>query len=207
MWKGSAYYNTPGRLVVLIREICNTLIRQACKFIDGNRVFEMIEADETKTAIDMLHSIVRVFGSFKSIYFDYKAKANQECPNNQWKVQNNAVFVRLDSFLERCHDILDLSNTIMAFSKLAKIEVGGTKGKTLTTSINQIYFDFNAAVGAVKNVDYDVMDLSDSSAKAFENNYYEFRGKIKELEVSERSEAKRASLDEDEHTSHYYIFN
>ena len=179
VWKGSAYYNTPGRLVVLVREICNTLIRQACKFIDGNRVFEMIEREETKLAIDMLHQIVKVFGNFKSTYFDYKAKANAECPNNQWKVQNNAIFVRLDSFLERCHDILDLSNTIMQFTKLAKIEVGGTKGKTLTTSINQIYFDFTTAVGAVKNVNYDVMDLN---AKQFEDSFYTFRGVIKELE-------------------------
>ena len=60
-------------------------------------------------------------------------------PENKWsKVQNNAIFVRLDSFLERCHDILELTQTIMQFSKLAKIEVGGTKGKTLTTSVMQV---------------------------------------------------------------------
>jgi dynein heavy chain len=58
--------------------------------------------------------------------------------------------MRLDSFLERCHDILDLTQTIVQFSKLAKIEVGGTKGKTLTTSIKQIYEDFHSAVSKFK---------------------------------------------------------
>lgn len=53
-------------------------------------------------------------------------------------VQNNALFMRLDSFLERCHDILDLTQTIVQFSKLAKIEVGGTKGNTLTASVKQV---------------------------------------------------------------------
>ena len=48
VWKGSAYYNTPGRLVVLIRELCNTLIRQAQKYINGSRVFEMIEQEEVR---------------------------------------------------------------------------------------------------------------------------------------------------------------
>ena len=52
--------------------------------------------------------------------------------------QNNALFMRLDSFLERCHDILDLTQTIVQFSKLAKIEVGGTKGNTLTASVKQV---------------------------------------------------------------------
>ncbi|GMH57655.1 hypothetical protein TL16_g02438 [Triparma laevis f. inornata] len=179
VWKGSAYYNTPGRLVVLIRELCNTLIRQAQKYINGSRVFEMIEQEECRTAIDMLHMVVKVFGKFKASFFEYKAKANAECPNNQWRMQNNAVFVRLDAFLERCHDIWDLTRTIMQFTKLAKIEVGGTKGKTLSTSVNQISFDFNTAVEAIKGVDYDIMDLD---AKQFEDAYYEFRGRIKELE-------------------------
>lgn len=56
--------------------------------------------------------------------------------------QNNALFMRLDSFLERCNDILDLTQTIVQFSKLAKVEVGGTKGKTLTASVAQIHHDF-----------------------------------------------------------------
>jgi dynein heavy chain len=43
--------------------------------------------------------------------------------------------VRLDSFLERCIDILHLSETIVQFNKLERIEVGGTKGKTLTESV------------------------------------------------------------------------
>ena len=48
VWKGSAYYNTPGRLVVLVRELSNTLIRQAQKYINGGRVFEMIEQEECR---------------------------------------------------------------------------------------------------------------------------------------------------------------
>lgn len=55
------------------------------------------------------------------------------------RIQNNALFMRLDSFLERCHDILDLTQTIVQFSKLAKIEVGGTKGNTLTASVKQVF--------------------------------------------------------------------
>lgn len=46
--------------------------------------------------------------------------------------------MRLDSFLERCHDILDLTQTIVQFSKLVKVEVGGTKGNTLTASVKQV---------------------------------------------------------------------
>lgn len=43
--------------------------------------------------------------------------------------------MRLDSFLERCHDILHLTNTLMQFNKLDKKELGGTKGRHLTDTI------------------------------------------------------------------------
>ena len=179
IWKNSKHYNTPGRLVVMMREICNSLIIQATKYVSGEQIFSMIENEEAQQVVIMLKTTLHVCGTFKSTYFDYKATANAECPTNPWKIQNNALFMRLDSFLERCHDILDLTQTIVQFSKLAKIEIGGTKGKTLTASIKQIYEDFQNAVAKFKVVPYDIMDVS---ARKFDDDFYEFRCTIKELE-------------------------
>jgi dynein heavy chain len=50
IWNHSQYYNTPSRLVVLIREICNAIITQACKFINGEMIFGFIKGEETKEA-------------------------------------------------------------------------------------------------------------------------------------------------------------
>ena len=179
IWKNSKHYNTPARLVVLMREICNSLIGQACKYVSGEEIFKLIEEDETEQAVDHLKTTLRICGAFKNTYFDYKETANAECPANPWRIQNNALFMRLDSFLERCHDILDLTQTIVQFSKLAKIEVGGTKGKTLSASVVQVHLDFVAAVDTFKVVPYDIMDVS---AKQFDDDFYLFRCSIKELE-------------------------
>ncbi|CAB1108137.1 unnamed protein product [Ectocarpus sp. CCAP 1310/34] len=132
------------------------------------------------TSTRLVVFVREVLGNFKSTYFDYKAKAAVQCPSNPWRVQNNAVFARMDAFLERCHDVLDLTVTIAQFQKLGNLEVGGTKGKVLTTSISQIHLDFGLAVDAVKNVDYDVMDLD--AAGAFESSYQTFRLSVKSLE-------------------------
>ena len=179
IWKNSKYYNSPARLVVLMREICNALINQACKYVSGKQIFDLIADEDAGTAVEQLKTTLKVCGTFKSTYFDYKATANAECPTNPWEIQNNALFMRLDSFLERCHDILDLTQTIVQFSKLAKIEIGGTKGKTLTNSVAQIYVDFDQAVETFKAVPYDIMDVS---RKEFDDDFYEFRCRIKELE-------------------------
>lgn len=58
-------------------------------------------------------------------------------------------------------------------AQLGNLEIGGTKGKVLTTSVAQIHVDFGLAVEIVKDVDYDVMDLD--AASAFEDIYQTFR--------------------------------
>jgi dynein heavy chain len=155
------------------------LIAQACAFINGETIFALVEAEETHLAVEQIKTCLKVCTSFKRTYFMYKDTANAECPANPWRIQNNALFMRLDSFLERCSDILDLTQTIVQFSLLSKVEVGGTKGKALTDTVQQIHADFTAAVSKLSHVDYDIMDVG---AKNFDNDYYDFRQRIKELE-------------------------
>jgi dynein heavy chain len=42
VWKHSRFYNTPPRLVVLIREICNAIIQKAQAYVDGPSIFGLI---------------------------------------------------------------------------------------------------------------------------------------------------------------------
>lgn len=127
----------------------------------------------------MLQTTIRIIGKFKSNYFEYKNKSIEECPDNPWIIPNTAIFIRLDLFLERCHDILDFSQIILLFSKLSKIEVGGTKGKTLTTSVAQIYSDFTQSVEVIRCVGTGILDLNN---KNFEVAFYEFRSSMKILD-------------------------
>ena len=179
IWKHSTYYNTPSRLVILIREICNSIIDQACRFISGEQLFSFIKNEEANLAVDQLLLVLKVCGNFKSTYFDYKTRVANECPKNPWSIQNGALFARLDCFIERSHDILDLTKTIIQFSKLSKVEIGGTKGSTLTSTIQQIKDDFQRTVDAVKNLEYDIMDIK---AVQFDGEYSKFRKIVKEIE-------------------------
>jgi dynein heavy chain len=50
IWTYSQYYNTPARLVVLIREICNAIINRCRGYIDGPTIFGFIAGEEAKVA-------------------------------------------------------------------------------------------------------------------------------------------------------------
>ena len=179
IWKNSRHYNTPARLVVLMREVCNSIIEQACVYVSGETIFQKIDAEETQLAVTEIKTLLRVCGQFKATYKEYKRTADAECPANQWRIQNNALFSRLDGFLERCHDVLDFAQTVVQFAKLGRIEVGGTKGKALTTSVEAIFADFNEAVEKFRGVPYEILDINES---AFEKDFKAFRKTITELE-------------------------
>lgn len=174
IWTYSQHYNTPSRLVVLIREICNAIIKRCKDYIDGPQILSMIASDETSMAHEKLTVALDVCARFKEAYFEYKSKAK-----NQWKITTNALFVRLDAFSERCQDIMHLTSTIIQFSKLEKIEIGNTKGSTLSATIKSISERFVADREEFLKASYDIMDIAE---RQFEDDFYKFRQRIKELE-------------------------
>ena len=225
VWKTSRFYNTPVRLVVLIRELCNDVIRQACKYMeDGNhqnsdddgirpkvstRMLTRVSALTTctkilylrtdmdrnnpsfckqanawmtshpRTSVVKLQKIIDQSVEFKEVYHLYRNKSKSACPEIPWNFQDSVLFGRLDGFLERCHDVLDLMRTLTQFETLKQVEIGGTKGKTLTSSVYQIYFDFTQCMKAFQEAQYDVMNVE---IKLFDQHFSTFRTEVNELE-------------------------
>ncbi len=174
IWEHSTHYNTTPRLVVLIREICNAIITKSKKFVDGGMIFAMVTSGDNEEAHNKLMVTYEVCTKFKAAYYEYKSKAK-----NPWTVTTNAVFYRLDNFMDRCQDLMQFASTIIQFTKLSKIELGGTKGNALSISLNQIYEEFKNVVEDFKKVTFDILD---TNAKEFDEEFLKFRTRIKELE-------------------------
>ena len=45
-----------------MREICNSLINQACKYVSGEQIFSLIEAEDAQQAVDQLKTTLQVCG-------------------------------------------------------------------------------------------------------------------------------------------------
>lgn len=88
-------------------------IPQACKYVPGHELLQM----DPNEACDKLRTTLKVLGSFKSHYFTYKAISAQECTSSPWRFQNSIIFGRLDTFLERCADMMELQSTCLQVSR------------------------------------------------------------------------------------------
>ena len=82
--------------------------------------------------------------------------------------------------MSRCQDIVCLVETAAQYSEVAHVFVGGTRGRTLTTSLQNIHDDFFRAVRVFEAIEVDVMDVSESST--FDDLYFHFRIVMKELD-------------------------
>lgn len=174
IWRHSRFYNTPARLVVLIREFCNDVIKRACDYMGGMGIWD---AEPTETVAKLKVIIGRCL-DLKDSYFYYKQRSSVESADNPWRFQSSALFARLDSFLERCHDVLDLMQTLTQFLTLYRVEIGGTKGKTLTSSVQQIFFDFQQGILVFRQAQYDVMNIDSNE---FEEHFYNFRMEVRDF--------------------------
>ena len=184
VWTNSTHYNTPARLVVMIKEVCNDLILVAKHNLNVDDLFTC-ECDE---AVKRLALTLLVCGSFKDAYFTYKAKAGKEGgrngPPRHWKFQNTTLFSRLDAFLERCHDVLDVLETAVLFSRLEKVEMGGTKGAEYSQHIAGIHTEFLAAYHDFHApTQYPTASILDVDEPLFDDNFALFRRKVRQMEV------------------------
>ncbi|KAJ1566553.1 hypothetical protein HK405_009349, partial [Cladochytrium tenue] len=154
IWRHSRFYNTPARLTVVLREVCNDVIEQARSFIQPSELF----GSEPEEAAERLRLAVRVCDALRQDFLDERAAlADSQRP---WAFDVGIVFARLDQFAERVRCILELFDSIIEFNRLEKIEIGGTKGKILSSQIAQIFTEFQAALAAFSKIKYDILDIS-----------------------------------------------
>ncbi|KAI8587105.1 dynein heavy chain and region D6 of dynein motor-domain-containing protein [Geranomyces variabilis] len=173
IWKHSKYYNTPQRMTIVLQEICNDIIEQARNFINPSELF----SSEPEEAAERLKVVIRVCNAFKDTLYD--AKAQMADSKRPWNFDTKLVFLRLDKFLGRVQQIVELFDTIIEFNRLEKIEIGGTKGKILSSQVAQIFTEFTAALGTFSKLKYDLLDLN---LNEFDGDLAAFHDKIADLD-------------------------
>lgn len=97
-----------------------------------------------------------------------------------WTFHPNAVFERFNAFLERLNTIQWFFSTVIEFLKLEKVEIGGLKGRQLSSKITIIFTDFNQHFSSFAAKTYDVLDPDDAK---FMQDFEVFQQRILDLDI------------------------
>ncbi|KAM8956225.1 dynein axonemal heavy chain 9 isoform 2-T2 [Lycaon pictus] len=179
IWATCASYRSPGRLTVLLQEICNLLIQQASNYLSPEGLLRgEVEESQRKlqVAMDTLNFFKQVFQDRRENLHTY-FKENQKV--QEWDFQSALVFVRLDGFLGRLVMVQDLLKTILDFHKLGKLEFSGIRGNALSQQVQQMHGEFQELYRVFEESSYDCLDPQSTE---FENDVSEFNQRVEDLD-------------------------
>ncbi|XP_058534261.1 dynein axonemal heavy chain 11 [Ochotona princeps] len=175
IWNHSKFYNTPARVIVLLREFCNLFIDQATAYLSP----EDLLRGEVEDALEKVQVAIRVFKTFKNSFLSCREGLASRVPGNgelrPWDFQSHLVFCRFDNFLDRLIKVEDVFVTVLEFEKLERLEFGGSKGTVLNGQIHRMSEEFTELCNVFKQSAYDPCNWEDME---FESDYVTFKSKI-----------------------------
>ncbi|XP_071959570.1 uncharacterized protein [Antedon mediterranea] len=101
--------------------------------------------------------------------------------DSPWPQRNATCFNLMNSFMERCNDLLELVQTTGHFNLLQNAaEVGGAGTKSLDALVREIHKQFAESMDSFNSNVANILDLT--ATQAFERAFFQFRTTVKDLE-------------------------
>lgn len=177
--KTSSETRTPI-LVSLLLTVGNANVeKKAKKFLDPTTLFH-IDTDE---ALQRVSTCVRVMKRFHSIFTLYKENIDwffKDREPEPWNFHPNVVFERYNAFLSRLETISWFFNTVLEFTRLERVEIGGMKGRVLSNRVTSVSQEFQQHFSVFSTKSYDFLDPDDPS---FINDFETFKQRIFEMDL------------------------
>ena len=118
--------------------------------------FTKVEVEE---ALDKVILTLKNFGAFRDAFCEFKGKLptyfKEDKKPKTWDFQEHLIFKRFDSFVDRLMIIKEFFRTAQQFLKLEKVEMGGIRGKALSTRIIAVHDEFKEQYQVFSNRTYD----------------------------------------------------
>uniref|UniRef100_A0A8D1XQ40 AAA+ ATPase domain-containing protein n=1 Tax=Sus scrofa TaxID=9823 RepID=A0A8D1XQ40_PIG len=179
IWATCESYRCPGRLTVLLQEICNLLVQQASHYLSPEDLLRS-EVEESQRKLQV---VVETLNFFKHVFQDRRENLHSYFKENQevreWDFQSSLVFVRLDGFLGRLGMVQDLLETALDFHKLGKLEFSGIRGNALSQQAQQMYSEFQEIYRVFSESSYNCLD---PQSVEFEKDVSEFNQRVEDLD-------------------------
>ena len=98
IWSHCKYYCKISRIVVLLKEINNLIIKRVTEFLEPKELFKL----EPEEVICKLDTSMVVLNAYQNSFHDYKAKIKEYFKNGlpirEWLFSDNVAFLRYDKF-------------------------------------------------------------------------------------------------------------
>ena len=104
LWANSTYYCRPARIIILLQEINNVIIRRSSEFLEPIDLFK----GEPEESVEKIKTTYNTLQAYEKSYQTHKAKLKTYFKNGspkEWEFAPKLVFARWDKFMEKMHMI------------------------------------------------------------------------------------------------------
>ncbi|XP_052739543.1 dynein axonemal heavy chain 2 [Bicyclus anynana] len=181
IWMESPHYNSETRITNLFKDLSNQIIILCMNFIKLDDLFN----GQTKKAMGEFSKCIDCCKQYREIY-DLMLEAHTDRNPGTWNLDTGSIFNYIDSFVQRCFDMLDVCNCMIIFGRIDELEViskpmfGGARGDEFEAKCDQIEHMFHDALDNVKAVTSSILDVQ---APSWYDDILQFRTVIKDIEI------------------------
>ena len=101
IWANSKYYCRPARIIVLLQEVNNLVIRRASEFLEPLDLFK----GEPEESMEKIKNCYSCLETYQKSYEKHKAKVKDYfkngTPAREWEFAPKLVFARYDKFIDK----------------------------------------------------------------------------------------------------------
>ena len=175
----SRYYNTQERVVGLLRKVSNAIIQRCVEQIN----LESLWSGEVLEAKRALMESIATGRAWNQIFHAVQIEVNKT--DRPWHFGQEAkdfIFAYIETFVQRCRDMLDVCNAQLQFAPRDNMPTfGGTTGPDIQKSIVDIQTSFVRLMDRLRGLKYNIMDVS--MATRWHDDFNVFNSGVKDLEM------------------------
>ncbi len=183
----SSNYNSYERISDLLRRISSEIIRQCSKFISLHNVFY----GNLEDAVIVLKQCGECGKHWKDLYNRTTITVNKSIGNfKQWQQNDASIFAEIDSFLQRCEDLIDVCRGRTQFitmlcggddvekssNVVAQKIFKGMNGAEVERTLTAVTTTFRSQLDRLDHLDYNILD---ARASQWHNDYNSFKAAMK----------------------------
>ena len=105
LWANSKYYCRPARIIILLQELNNVIIRRASEFLEPIDLFK----GEPEESVEKIKVTFNTLDAYQKSYEKHRAKVKEYfkngLPAREWEFTPKLVFARFDKFMEKMNMI------------------------------------------------------------------------------------------------------
>ncbi|CAH3041642.1 unnamed protein product [Pocillopora meandrina] len=166
----SRYYNTSERMTALFVKVTNQMIT-ACKNYITEHGYKTVWEYQQEELVEKLKNCIRLNEEYQRCFQKTKQRLEQNSEERQFEFSEMYIFGKSNTFSRRLHKIIDMLDTMKAFSCLGESRIEG---------MEQLWNKFVLIVTTMKKKPYDLLDYRKMD---FDADFEEFKRQINDLQV------------------------